>query len=350
MRRSWFWPLIILLSGIATELVIHLLPGQEITMLVTMWFLFVCPGMAFLRFFRLGTLVVEITIAVALSLSIDAVVTGIFLYAHAWNPTYTLLSLIICSSLAAIGQLVFMREPAIQVAQNDLSIVGAGKVEEAATVAVPATHIAALIRNEDKRTVKAASVMAHADELSGLTEAKTVAHMPAFPPTAIEEISTRMLPTAVPQKPRLVEEVPTNMLPSIPATPRLADELPTNMMPIVHNNTRNTVENMPTSMLPSMPPVPMVPTVPTTPRLNEDLPTNMFPTPSTDELARKGQKSSHNNGKRGTTPSSQEQERGSSSRYSQKKNKLTSLKRPLSSPDTDRPIEDRSTIISIKEH
>ena len=343
MRFSWFWPIIILLSGIATELVIHLLPGQEITMLITMCFLFVCPGMAFLRFFRLGTLVVEITIAVALSLSIDAVVTGIFLYAHAWNPTYTLLSLIICSSLGAIGQLVFMREPAIQETQNDLSIVGAGKVEEAATVAVPATHIAALTRNEDKRTVKAASIMAPADELSGLTEVKTVAHMPAFPPTAIEEISTRMLPTAVPQTPRLVEEVPTNMLPSVPATPQLADELPTNMMPIVHNTTRNTVENMPTSMLPSMP------TVPTTPRLNEDLPTNMFPTPSTDELARKGQKSDHNDGKRDTTPSSREQERGSSAR-NRKKNKLTSLKRPLSSPDTNKPIEDRSTIISIKEH
>jgi hypothetical protein len=307
MRFSWFWPIVILLSGIATELVTRLLPGQEVTMLVTMWFLFVCPGMAFLRFFRLGTFIVEITIAVALSLSIDAAVTGIFLYAHAWNPTYTLLSLIIASALGAIGQLVFMRDSAVQVSQNDLSIVGAGKVEEAATVAVPATHIAALTRNEDLRTV---------------------ANIPAFPHKGIEEISTNMLPTTVPHTPRLVEEVPTNMLPSVPTTPKQADELPTNMLPIVHNTTHGTVENMPTSMLPS---------VPATPRLNEDLPTNLFPSPSTDELARHKQQAN-------------QKEQAQDASHQSRKRHSRSLKKPAPFRNTDRPIEDRSTSISIKEH
>ena len=330
MRFSWFWPLIILLSGVATELVTLLLPGQAVTMLITMWFLFVCPGMAFLRFFRLGTLIVEITIAVALSLSIDAIVTGIFLYAHAWNPSFTLLSLVILSALGAIGQLVFMRESTTQAVQNNLNIVGEGKVEEVATIAVPATHIAALTRNEDKRTVKAASVAAQA---------------------RIEEASTSMLPS-VPQTPRQIEEISTNMLPSVPQTPkqveevpttrRRADELPTSMLPVAHSDRRNVVENMPTSMLPS---------VPETPRLNEDLPTSTFPAPSTDELAQKGQKSA---GKEGTRNADvREQERKSSSHYSRKKKRLTSLRKSLSSSDAgeaDKPIEDRSTIISMREH
>lgn len=89
MRRlRWLWPTIIIsLSTVATGLVTFVNTDIAVRPFIVLWFLFVCPGMALVRFFRLEELVVEWILALALSFAVDAIVAGILLYAGRWSPT-----------------------------------------------------------------------------------------------------------------------------------------------------------------------------------------------------------------------------------------------------------------------
>ena len=89
-RLPWLWPAIIVLSTVATCLVTFVITDIAVRPFIVLWFLFVCPGMALVRFFRLEELVVEWILALALSFAIDAIVAGILLYAGSWSPTATL--------------------------------------------------------------------------------------------------------------------------------------------------------------------------------------------------------------------------------------------------------------------
>ncbi len=85
-RLPWLWPAIIVLSTVATCLVTFVITDIAVRPFIVLWFLFVCPGMALVRFFRLEELVVEWILALALSFAIDAIVAGILLYAGRWSP------------------------------------------------------------------------------------------------------------------------------------------------------------------------------------------------------------------------------------------------------------------------
>jgi hypothetical protein len=89
-RLPWLWPAIIVLSTVATGLVTFVITETAVRPFIVLWFLFVCPGMALVRFFRLEELVVEWILALALSFAVDAIVAGILLYAGRWSPTATL--------------------------------------------------------------------------------------------------------------------------------------------------------------------------------------------------------------------------------------------------------------------
>jgi len=89
-RPSLLWPAIIILSALAAGLVNFVIPGAMGRPIIVMWFLFVCPGMAVVRFFQLREPIAEWTLAIALSLAIDAMVAGIQLYAGLWSPAATL--------------------------------------------------------------------------------------------------------------------------------------------------------------------------------------------------------------------------------------------------------------------
>jgi hypothetical protein len=91
-RSAWLWPIIILLLTAAASLVI-LVPEVIATSAVellrpslVMAFLFICPGMAIVRFFRLCEMVAELVLGVTLSFIIGAFVAGIILYANRWSP------------------------------------------------------------------------------------------------------------------------------------------------------------------------------------------------------------------------------------------------------------------------
>ena len=119
MRRllgfTWVWPAVIICSAIAAGLVTFVITDTTVRPIIVMWFLFICPGMALVRFFRIHEPVVEWTLALALSFSIDAIVASMLLYAGRWSPT-AILSILIGLSLAgAMVQLAAMHSPTLSV-------------------------------------------------------------------------------------------------------------------------------------------------------------------------------------------------------------------------------------------
>jgi hypothetical protein len=103
---KWVWPTTIVLSAIAAGLVTFVFPGTMLRPALVMWFLFVCPGMTAVRFFRLSETVIEWTLALALSFAIDAFIAGILLYAGWWSPPRILSILIVFCDIGVMIQLV----------------------------------------------------------------------------------------------------------------------------------------------------------------------------------------------------------------------------------------------------
>ena len=96
-QYKWIWPsLIVLSAGVAgvlafTNSVFGLRP------LFAMWFLLVCPGMAFVQLLPIKQTAEQWTLAIALSLALDAFVAAILVYAHIWSPNVALMILIAAS-------------------------------------------------------------------------------------------------------------------------------------------------------------------------------------------------------------------------------------------------------------
>ena len=95
---KWFWPLVIILSALAAGLTNFVFPDMVGRPIIVLWFLCVCPGMMLIRFFQLKEPVMEWTLAIALSLTIDAAIAGIQMYSGHWSPPVTLVIIIgICT-------------------------------------------------------------------------------------------------------------------------------------------------------------------------------------------------------------------------------------------------------------
>lgn len=84
----------IILSIVAASLVTFIFPGLAVRPIFLMWFLFICPGMVVVRFFQLEHPMIEWSLALALSIAIDAFIAGILLYAGWWSPVNILLLLL----------------------------------------------------------------------------------------------------------------------------------------------------------------------------------------------------------------------------------------------------------------
>ena len=97
--RTFVWPLIVIISTYLVGLVTFILPGATVRPLLEMWFLFVCPGVVVVRFFRLRSPAAEWSLIVALSLAVDGIVSGILLYAGKWSPFAILVILMMFCSV-----------------------------------------------------------------------------------------------------------------------------------------------------------------------------------------------------------------------------------------------------------
>lgn len=106
MRLSRLWPVIILLSAIAAGVANFIVPDMLGRPLIVMWFLFVCPGMALVRFLRDDMPAVQWTLAIALSLTLDAIVACALLYVGRWSIGASLIIIMALSMVGATAQFV----------------------------------------------------------------------------------------------------------------------------------------------------------------------------------------------------------------------------------------------------
>jgi hypothetical protein len=104
IRSPWLWPATIVLSAASVALVVFAGVAAPARPLIALWFLLLCPGMALVRLMRVGGIATELSLAVALSLALDALVAGVMIYTKTWAPTRGLLVLIAISVVGAVLQ------------------------------------------------------------------------------------------------------------------------------------------------------------------------------------------------------------------------------------------------------
>ena len=103
--RIWSWPIIIFLSVVVVIFFTFVSPGTSVQGIAILWFVALCPGISMVPLLKLNHFLIEVTLAIALSLSIDAIVVGIFLYSGDWSPPAMLWVLIALSLVGSILQL-----------------------------------------------------------------------------------------------------------------------------------------------------------------------------------------------------------------------------------------------------
>ncbi len=106
MRSLWLWPTINLLATLITGVIVSIAPATPLQPYVVMSFVCFCPGMALVRFLRLHDLAIELSLAVALSLSVASIAAGALLYAKHWSPVNTLTTLVLLTLTCSIAQLI----------------------------------------------------------------------------------------------------------------------------------------------------------------------------------------------------------------------------------------------------
>jgi hypothetical protein len=97
-RWSRTWALAVLASTLAV-VVVHRIGAPEIVLApITLWFIAICPGMAFVRLLQLDQPIAEVMLAFALSLALAGLVPAVFLYLGAWSPGWSLAMLVAISA------------------------------------------------------------------------------------------------------------------------------------------------------------------------------------------------------------------------------------------------------------
>ena len=109
MRFQLIWPGVIVGSAVTSGLFFFLGLASPLRLILTLWFLLVCPGMAFVRLLRFDESYYEWTLAIALSISLDALVACILLYTGFWSIELGLSIVIMISLLGVLLQLLLTR-------------------------------------------------------------------------------------------------------------------------------------------------------------------------------------------------------------------------------------------------
>lgn len=112
--KYWLWPLIITGSAVAAAgmtlipALANLSTGLRLCVLI--WFLGVCPGMAFVRLLRLSSANSEWMVAIALSLALNTLMAEFMLYIGRWSPQDIMALLINLSLIGVLLQLLLLRQ------------------------------------------------------------------------------------------------------------------------------------------------------------------------------------------------------------------------------------------------
>jgi hypothetical protein len=99
------WPLVIIASAGLAILAMLGGIGSPVRPVVAFWFLLLCPGMAFMWLFDLEDWYTELALALALSLTLDVIVSETMVLARIWSPTWALAVLAVVSTAGAVFQI-----------------------------------------------------------------------------------------------------------------------------------------------------------------------------------------------------------------------------------------------------
>ena len=113
LLQSLAWPALIAGSAAATALTVYGDALSPLRPVIVLWFLVVCPGMAYVRLLRLGNAVTTWTLAVALSFGINSLIAMVMVYTGWWRPEHGLAVLLAVTSVGVLLSLVGQaRQPA----------------------------------------------------------------------------------------------------------------------------------------------------------------------------------------------------------------------------------------------
>jgi hypothetical protein len=273
------WAIIIICSALAALGAMLVFPGSSIRPFVIAWFLFICPGMAIVRLFRLKELLARLILALALSFSIDGLIAGVYLYADHWSP----LAIMFTLALFSIGTVIVERTNAHRMLYQRVAFIQrlAALLTHPLVIGTNTTQpqsidaMSAALHIEEEPTVHMVNLQTIAAHSSHIEETPTIQlAKPTLPPAlnkdaAIEETPTIQLAMPTPphalNKDAAIEEMPTMHMSSTSVTQ------PT---PPPDTNKDTAIEEMPTIQMAR-------PTPP--PALNKDAATKQPPT-MTDQL------------------------------------------------------------------
>ncbi len=105
LGSRWTWPLIIAASACLAALGMAGVLPAPLRVVAAFWFLSVCPGMAFVRLLHLESALARWTLAVALSLGLEAALAELLALTGRYSPAAALLALVALSLVGALMQL-----------------------------------------------------------------------------------------------------------------------------------------------------------------------------------------------------------------------------------------------------
>jgi len=100
------WPCTIIVSSFAVTATTFVGLAVPLRPLIALWFLLICPGMAFVDLFTIQDRFAKLTLAVTLSISLVALVSGIQLYLGMWSPNVGLVALLCLTLIPTVWQFV----------------------------------------------------------------------------------------------------------------------------------------------------------------------------------------------------------------------------------------------------
>jgi uncharacterized membrane protein len=115
--RALLWPLIIMLAGYALGIMLILDIYSPARTILSLGFMLICPGMAFVRLLRIEDPITELTLALALSISLDMFVSEAMVLSRHWLPVWGSIILIVIALIGAsiqLGQYIHARRRYLQ--------------------------------------------------------------------------------------------------------------------------------------------------------------------------------------------------------------------------------------------
>ncbi len=106
MSKKLLWPIAISITALLAGTFAWANTGGMLRSAIIFLFMLVMPGLAYTRLFHFRDFLVEIVLAVAISLAVGTIVAEIMLFLHIWSPNTGLGVLIAVSLVGAYLQIM----------------------------------------------------------------------------------------------------------------------------------------------------------------------------------------------------------------------------------------------------